>query len=111
MRVLRFAAFAGDFRAVAALAGALRLTAFADDFAPLDPDCDCRVCQRHTRAYVRHLFQVNEILGPRLTTYHNLAFYARLIEQIRVAIREGRFAAFRREFASGYTLRKEPEME
>ena len=65
----------------------------------------CDVCCRHTRAYVRHLFQVNEILGPRLTTYHNLAFYANLMEGIRAAISAGRFEQFGEEFLAAYMSR------
>ncbi len=75
----------------------LRNARFAEEFTPLDPECGCAVCRRHTRAYVRHLFQTNEILGPRLTTYHNLHFYAALMQGIRAAIREDRFAQFRAE--------------
>jgi queuine tRNA-ribosyltransferase len=81
----------------------LRNARFAEDFGPLDPNCDCPVCRRHSRAYVRHLFRANEILGPRLTTYHNLYFYHRLMTDIRAAIRADRFAAFRNAFLEQYT--------
>ena len=74
----------------------------ADDDSPLDPDCACAVCRRHTRAYVRHLFRTNEILGPRLTTYHNLAFYHTLMQNIRASIRCGKFGQFKREFIEKY---------
>jgi queuine tRNA-ribosyltransferase len=80
----------------------LRNARFADDFGPIDPRCDCEVCRRHTRAYVKHLFKANEILGPRLTTYHNLAFYAQLMENIRGAVRTGSLSAFREEFLGRY---------
>ncbi len=70
---------------------------WADDERPIDPNCACRVCQRHSAAYLRHLHQTNEILGARLATYHNLAFYANLMEGIRTAIDEDRFLAFREE--------------
>jgi len=66
----------------------------AEDQAPLDPDCGCPVCKRHTRAYLRHLFQAQEMLGPRLVTQHNLWFYGDLTRRARAAIREGRYAAF-----------------
>lgn len=62
---------------------------------PVDPDCDCRVCQRHSAAYLRHLHQTNEILGARLCTYHNLAFYARLMDDIRAALDTDSFLQFR----------------
>jgi queuine tRNA-ribosyltransferase len=68
---------------------------WADEQGPIDPDCPCRVCRRHSAAYLRHLHQTNEILGSRLATYHNLAFYARLMEGIRAAIEADRFVAFR----------------
>jgi queuine tRNA-ribosyltransferase len=66
-----------------------------DEQEPIDPDCPCRVCQRHSAAYLRHLHLTNEILGARLTTYHNLAFYARLMEGIRVSIEADNFLEFR----------------
>lgn len=66
----------------------------AEDQAPLDADCGCPVCKRHTRAYLRHLFQAQEMLGPRLVTQHNLWFYGDLTRRARAAIREGRYAAF-----------------
>ncbi|MCS6776289.1 MAG: tRNA guanosine(34) transglycosylase Tgt [Chloroherpetonaceae bacterium] len=73
-----------------------------EDFGPIDRYCACRVCRRHTRAYLRHLFQANEILAARLATYHNLAFYHALMRDIRNAIRAGAFRAFRQEFLSRY---------
>ena len=85
----------------------LRNAKFAEDFGPIDPECDCPVCARHTRAYIKHLFKANEILGPRLTTYHNLFFYHRLMADTRAAIRAGRFRDFRAEFIRRY--RQEPE--
>ena len=68
---------------------------WTDEQGPVDSECPCRVCRRHSAAYLRHLHQTNEILGARLTTYHNLAFYARLMEGIRGAIDADQFAAFR----------------
>jgi queuine tRNA-ribosyltransferase len=85
----------------------LRNARFAEDFAPVDPDCDCEVCRIHTAAYIRHLFKANEILGPRLTTYHNLYFYHSLMRRIREAIVSNRFAAFKQEFIERYTLSEE----
>ncbi len=61
-------------------------TRWTDEQGPVDPDCGCRVCRRHSGAYLRHLHRTNEILGSRLATYHNLAFYARLMTDIRAAI-------------------------
>jgi queuine tRNA-ribosyltransferase len=69
---------------------------FAEDPGPLDPECDCRVCRRVSRAYVRHLFQVGEFLGPRLVSHHNLRTYLRMMEAIRASLQDGSFASFRR---------------
>lgn len=80
----------------------LRNARFAEDFGPLDPACGCLVCRNHTRAYVKHLFRANEILGPRLTTYHNLSFYWNLMANIRAAIRAQRLPEFREEFLAKY---------
>jgi queuine tRNA-ribosyltransferase len=71
---------------------------FKDDGAPPEPGCDCPVCARHSRAYLRHLFQAGEMLGARLASLHNLRFYLRLLEDARRAIREGRLAAWAREW-------------
>jgi len=65
------------------------------DPRPLDPDCDCPVCTRFSRAYLRHLFLAGEMLGPILTSWHNLAFYQRLMRGLRAAIRAGEVAEFR----------------
>ncbi|MEZ4388636.1 MAG: tRNA guanosine(34) transglycosylase Tgt [Candidatus Krumholzibacteriia bacterium] len=67
------------------------------DDRPIDPGCPCPVCRRHSRAYLRHLFQARELLGPMLATQHNLWFYQELMRGIRQAIGEGRLVAFARE--------------
>ena len=67
------------------------------DFTPVDPECDCPVCRRHSRAYLRHLMKANEMLGHRLCVSHNLWFYNTLMEQIRLALDEDRFPAFKAE--------------
>jgi queuine tRNA-ribosyltransferase len=68
---------------------------WSDEAGPIDPECDCHVCRRHSAAYLRHLQQANEILGAVLATYHNLAFYARLMSGIRAAIEADTYTAFR----------------
>lgn len=68
----------------------LRNARHATDGRPISPDCDCLACSRHSRAYLHHLFRANEILGPMLLTWHNIAYYQRLMRQIRAAIVEGR---------------------
>ncbi|MBR2634188.1 MAG: tRNA guanosine(34) transglycosylase Tgt [Clostridia bacterium] len=64
---------------------------------PIDPNCDCPVCRRYSRAYIRHLLKAKEALGQRLAVMHNLYFYNNLMEEIRLALDEGRFEEFRRE--------------
>jgi len=76
----------------------VRNAEYARDFSPLDPECGCYTCRNFTRAYVRHLIKANEILGVRLTTIHNLYFTLNLMHNIRVAIDQGRFDAYKREF-------------
>ncbi len=68
---------------------------YARDDAPLDDQCGCPCCQRHSRAYLRHLFKAGEILGMRLAVQHNLYFYNTLMEKIREALDAGRFEQFR----------------
>ena len=55
----------------------------ANDFGPLDPTCDCPLCQRHSRAYLRHLFRVEDATAERLATLHNLRFYVRLLDALK----------------------------
>jgi queuine tRNA-ribosyltransferase len=74
---------------------AVRNARFATDADPPDPACDCPTCAGHSRAYLRHLFQSGESLGPRLASVHNLRFTLRLLEDARAAIAAGRFRAFR----------------
>ncbi len=66
---------------------------YEKDLAPLDEECDCPTCRRHSRAYIRHLFKANEMLAMRLCVMHNLYFYNTLMERIRQALEEGNFAA------------------
>jgi queuine tRNA-ribosyltransferase len=73
----------------------VRTARYTDDELPPDPDCDCPTCARHSRAYLRHLLRVNEILGARLASLHNLRYYLRLMAETRDAIEEGRFQALR----------------
>ena len=65
------------------------------DNSPIDAECDCPVCQRHSRAYIRHLLKAGEMLGMRLAVMHNLYFYNTLMEKIRAALDEGRYEQFR----------------
>ncbi len=78
-------------------AGILRLRnqIHARDERPLDPQCPCPVCRRFSRAYLRHLFMVNEMLGPILLSWHNLSYYQQLLAGLRQAIAENRAGEFR----------------
>ena len=67
------------------------------DYSPIDPNCQCPTCRRHSRAYIRHLMKADEMLGHRLCVSHNLWFYNTLMEQIRQALDENRFAEFKKE--------------
>ncbi|WP_445612773.1 tRNA guanosine(34) transglycosylase Tgt [Geobacillus sp. YF-1] len=79
---------------------------YARDFSPLDPNCDCYTCRNYTRAYIRHLIKCDETFGIRLTSYHNVYFLIKLMEQVRQAIREDRLADFREEFFERYGFNK-----
>jgi queuine tRNA-ribosyltransferase len=81
----------------------LRNASNARSDAPLDAACACAVCARWSRAYLRHLFQVNEPTGPRLVTIHNLSWTLQLMRRIRAAIAAGTFAAVRDEVLGVWT--------
>ena len=76
----------------------IRNAVHQDDTGPLDAACDCYTCQNYSRAYLRHLFRCNEILGARLHTIHNLYYYQSLMRDIRDAIASSRFEGFRDDF-------------
>ena len=80
----------------------LRNARFAEDQEPLDSRCACDTCGTYTRAYLHHLIKSQEILGAMLMTEHNIAFYQQLMQAMRDAIAEGRFAAFAAQFRSDY---------
>ena len=82
----------------------IRNAVYAEDFNPIQDDCDCYTCQNHTRAYVRHLLKVGEITGARLATIHNLRYLIRLMEEILDAIAHDRFLDFRRGFYERYDV-------
>ena len=76
--------------------GTLRLknACHQKDASPLDADCPCLACRRHSRGYLRHLFRAHEMLGPILVSIHNLTFYQRLMAAARAALATGEFARF-----------------
>ncbi len=80
----------------------LRNARHAEDTDPLDPQCTCSTCASYSRAYLHHLQKAGEILGAMLVTEHNLSFYQQLMQAMRDAISEGRFAAFATAFRADY---------
>ena len=77
----------------------LKNAKYERDDGPIDPECDCPVCRRYTRSYLRHLFKAEEMLAMRLSVTHNLYFYNTLMQRIRDAIDAGRFAEFRTKYS------------
>ncbi len=75
---------------------------YREDFRPLDERCPGACCRNFTRAYLRHLFHSDEILGLRLASYHNLFFYQDLMRAMREAIKQQRFSEFKRQFLEEY---------
>lgn len=85
--------------------GKIRLThkGYRRDFYPIDPNCQCYACKNFTRAYLRHLFVSNEILGPMLASIHNIHFYQDLMARMREAIAKNAFVKFKSEFLAEYS--------
>src|SRR5262249_41061381 len=80
----------------------IKAGAYKSDFRPIEEGCDCFACRHFTRAYLRHLLNVGEILGLRLLSVHNTRMFVRTMEQARDAIERGTFAEFRRDFVANY---------
>ncbi len=80
----------------------LRNGRFRDDLDPIDPQCGCYACARYSRAYVSHLLRSKEILGARLTTLHNLAYYHQLMEGARLAIERGELRQYAARCRAGW---------
>lgn len=74
----------------------------ADDASPVDDRCQCTVCRKYSRAYIRHLLKSGEITGLKLLTYHNVYFYVNLMNEIRQAIDEDRYMEFQKKFFTDY---------
>ncbi|MBN1913563.1 MAG: tRNA guanosine(34) transglycosylase Tgt [Candidatus Omnitrophica bacterium] len=75
---------------------------FIEDFSPLDKNCNCYTCKNYSRAYLRHLFNANEYLAPRLISLHNIYFFLELMRNAREAIAQDRFLEFKKEFLTAY---------
>jgi queuine tRNA-ribosyltransferase len=80
----------------------IKAGAYKADFRPIEEGCDCFTCRHFTRAYLRHLLNVGEILGLRMLSVHNTRLFIRVMEQTRAAILDGSFGEFRREFVAQY---------
>jgi queuine tRNA-ribosyltransferase len=80
----------------------IRNARFKEDTGPIDPWCDCYTCANFTLAYLHHLFRAEELLGYRLASLHNVRWTLKLVQDMREAIRESRFLAYRDEFLAGY---------
>lgn len=75
----------------------LKNAQFELDDRPIDENCGCPACRRYSRAYIRHLLKAGEMLGMRLCVLHNLYYYNKLMAEIRLAIEEGRYRAYKEE--------------
>jgi len=80
----------------------VRNARFADDGGPIDPDCACPACTRHSAAYLHHLFKAEEMLGPMLLTWHNVFYYQSLMAGLRVAIQAGRLGGHAAALRAGW---------
>jgi queuine tRNA-ribosyltransferase len=80
----------------------MRNAAYRTDLRPVQEDCDCLLCTKFSRAYLRHLLKTGEVLGLRLATGHNLRFYLWLMATIRKTIAEGEFTSWSKAFMARY---------
>ena len=87
----------------------VRNATYAEDFSPLDPECDCYTCKNYSRAYIRHLVKCNEILGVRLLSIHNIKFLTNLMERVRIEIENDNLANYVKDFYKKYGYTKEEE--
>ena len=82
----------------------LKNAKYKEDFTPVDVNCDCECCKNYTKAYIRHLLVAEETLGQRLLSVHNLRFLIKIMENIRLSIKEDRFLEYKKEFIDNYSL-------
>jgi queuine tRNA-ribosyltransferase len=80
----------------------IRNSPYIEDFRGLDPNCNCYTCKNFSRAYLRHLFNAEEILGLRLVSLHNIHFFLELMRKARVAIKQDKFPEFKKDFLDSY---------
>jgi queuine tRNA-ribosyltransferase len=81
----------------------LKKERFRFDDGPIDLECGCSTCQRYSRSYMRHLFKSKEILGPMLSTVHNLFFLKTMMDEIQSSIRNGGFTDYKNRFLHRYS--------
>ncbi len=81
----------------------IRNASYREDFSPLEEDCACYTCRNFSRAYLRHMLNVNEVLVLRLATIHNIFFYMKLVGDTRKSIVNGTFTEFKQKFSARYT--------
>ena len=82
----------------------LKNAKYKEDFTAVDVNCDCECCKNYTKAYIRHLLVADETLGQRLLSIHNLRFLIRIMENIRLSIKEDRFLEYKKEFYDNYGM-------
>ena len=80
----------------------IKNASYKEDFSPIDESCGCYTCQNFSRAYIRHLFQADEILGLYLASLHNVYFYLELVRKARAAILQDRFSEWKKDFYARY---------
>jgi len=80
----------------------IRNATYKEDASPLEEGCPCPACTQYSRAYLHHLFKADEMLGPMLLTWHNLAFYQRLMQGLRDAVTAGRLETYTNDFLTTY---------
>ena len=85
----------------------LKNAKYKEDFTPIEEGCDCYACKNYTKAYIRHLVNVDEVLGGRLLSIHNIRFLIRLAEELRQAIKEDRVLEYRDKFYETYKVKKD----
>ena len=79
---------------------------YKEDFSPIEESCDCYACKNYTKAYIRHLINVDETFGQRLLSIHNIRFLIKMTEEIRQAIKDNRFIEYKEEFINKYNNSK-----
>jgi queuine tRNA-ribosyltransferase len=85
---------------------AIKNSRYTNDFLPIDPECDCKVCKEYTRAYLKHLYKEQEILSAMLASYHNLYFLHTMMGEVRNAIAENIFIEYKENFLSRFSAGK-----